>query len=233
MKKIAIIPARGGSKRIPKKNIKKFMGEPVLKYAIKAAIKSDVFEKIIVSTDNQEIAETAKSLGAEVPFLRSKKNSDDHASTDDVLKEVLEFLSKSGEKFDLGCCIYPVNPFLNDKKIIEGLLKIKSDNLDCVFAAVKYSYPIQRSFRLSYDNKIRMINPENYYKRSQEFEETFHDAGQFYWFRINSFMREFKLWTEKTSIIELNENEAHDIDTESDWRIAEIKFQIQKNLNAR
>ncbi len=229
MKKIAIIPARGGSKRIPKKNIKDFMGSPVISYAIKAALQSNLFDTVMVSTDCKEIGKTAKKYGAKVPFFRTKKNSDDFASTDDVIKEVLDYYYDKEEKFDYGCCIYPVNPFLEATRLFEGLQKIKSSNFDCVFSAVKYSYPIQRAFRIV-DNKMKMISPKNYLVRSQDLKETYHDAGQFYWFKTKSFIQHNRLWTDNTSIVELGVDEVQDIDTESDWKIAELKFQIKKNL---
>ena len=232
MKKLAIIPARGGSKRIPKKNIKNFLGVPVISYAIKAAIESNAFEKIIVSTDCKEIAEISKKFGAEVPFFRSKQNSNDFASTDDVIQEVLEYYSNIGEDFEYACCIYPVNPFLKVDNINSGLVKLIDNNFDCVFSAVKYSYPIQRAFRIDQEKKIKMLNPKNYLKRSQDLSETFHDAAQFYWFKVSSFIKEKKLWTDNTSVIVVAESEVQDIDNKTDWEIAEIKFKIQKNLNA-
>ena len=232
MKKLAIIPARGGSKRIPKKNIKNFLGVPVISYAIKAAIESNAFEKIIVSTDCKEIAEISKKFGAEIPFFRSKQNSNDFASTDDVIQEVLEYYSNIGEDFEYACCIYPVNPFLKVDNINSGLVKLIDNNFDCVFSAVKYSYPIQRAFRIDQEKKIKMLNPKNYLKRSQDLSETFHDAAQFYWFKVSSFIKEKKLWTDNTSVIVIAESEVQDIDNKTDWEIAEIKFKIQKNLNA-
>jgi N-acylneuraminate cytidylyltransferase len=231
MKNIAIIPARGGSKRISKKNIKNFLGQPVISYAINAAINSKAFDKVMVSTDNEEIADIAIRYNAEIPFYRSKQNSSDFASTDDALKEVIDYYNNQGENYDNACCIYPVNPFITEDKIIEGLKTLNSNNFDCVFSAVKYSYPIQRAFRINKDKKMRMINPDNYLIRSQDLDETFHDAGQFYWFKTKSFMKENKMWTDNTSIIELSENEVQDIDNISDWKVAEVKFQIQKNLN--
>jgi len=231
MKNIAIIPARGGSKRIPKKNIRNFLGQPVIGYAINAAINSKVFDKVMVSTDNEEIANIAISYNAEIPFYRSKENSSDFASTDDALKEVIEYYNNKGEHYDNACCIYPVNPFISEDKIIEGLKTLNSSNFDCVFSAVKYSYPIQRAFIINKDKKMEMINPDNYLTRSQDLDETFHDAGQFYWFKTKSFIKEKKLWTDNTSIVELSEKEVQDIDTESDWKVAEVKFQIQKKIN--
>lgn len=231
MKKIAIIPARGGSKRIPKKNIKNFMGSPVISYAIDAALKSKIFDTVMVSTDDEEISKLAKKYGAKVPFLRTAENSDDFASTDSVIKEVLEFYSKKGDQYDFGCCIYPVNPFINEDKLNMGLEKITSSDFDCVFSAVKYSYPIQRAFRIK-DEKMKMINPDKYLIRSQDLDDTYHDAGQFYWFRVNSFMKLQRLWTENTGIVELDINNVQDIDSPSDWKIAELKFQIQKKLKA-
>ncbi len=231
MKKIAIIPAREGSKRIPKKNIKNFMGAPAISYAIKIALKSNLFDTVMVSTDSKEIGEIAKKYGALVPFYRTKKNSDDFASTDSVIKEVLEYYYQKGEKYDYGCCIYPVNPFLKEKKLINGLDKIILSDFDCVFAAVKYSYPIQRAFRIK-NEKMEMIDSSKYLVRSQDLDTTYHDAGQFYWFQIKSFKKFQRLWTENTGIIELDINDVHDIDTPSDWKIAELKFEIQKKLKA-
>ena len=232
MKAIAIIPARGGSKRIPKKNIKDFNGVPVISYPIKIAIETKAFDKVIVSTYCKNIAAISKRYGAEIPFFRSKKNSDDFASTDDVIKEVLEYYNSIGEVYDYACCIYPVNPFIKVDKIKLGLRELLDNNFDCVFSAVKYSYPIQRAFRIDKSKKIKMIDPENYLVRSQDLENTFHDAGQFYWFNVSSFNKHNKLWTNNTGIIELSESDVQDIDTETDWNIAEIKFQIQKKLNA-
>lgn len=231
MRKIAIIPARGGSKRIPKKNIKNFMGSPAISYAIKAALKSNLFDTVMVSTDSKEIAEIALKYGAKVPFFRTEKNSDDFASTDDVIKEVLKYYSEKGEQFDYGCCIYPVNPFINVTKLIKGFDKLESTNFDCIFSAVKYSYPVQRAFRIKND-RMKMTDSDNYLTRSQDLDETYHDAGQFYWFRIKSFIKYQRLWTDNTGIIELDINDVHDIDTQDDWKIAELKFQIQNKLKA-
>jgi len=231
MKSIAIIPARGASKRIPKKNIRLFCGQPVISYPIKTAISSEIFDEVMVSTDNKEIAKIAIEYGAKIPFFRSKKNSDDYSGTDDVLKEVLDYYISIGEKYDIACCIYPVNPFISKDKLTEGFEKLIKNNFDCVFSAVKYSYPIQRSFRIDNEEKMIMNEPENYLKRSQDLQETYHDGGQFYWFKIKSFIKELKLWTRNTSIIELNPLEVQDIDCESDWKIAEQKFIIQKKLN--
>lgn len=229
MNVIAIIPARGGSKRIPMKNIRDFKGKPVIHYSIRSAISSNIFDKIIVSTDSDKIANISKKLGADIPFIRSKKNSDDFATTDDVIKEVLDFYSQKNEEFDYACCIYPVNPLIKSSNIIKGFEKIKKNNFDCVFSAVKYSYPIQRSFRIDSKDRIKMIEPNSYKTRSQDLKETFHDAGQFYWFKPKIFMENLRLWTNNTSVIKLNELEVHDIDNETDWKIAEIKFKIQKN----
>lgn len=231
MRNIAIIPARGGSKRIPKKNIKNFMGSPAISYAIKAALKSNLFDTVMVSTDSKEIAEIAVKYGAKIPFYRSEKNSNDFASTDDVIKEVLQYYSEKGEQFDYGCCIYPVNPFITVTKLIKGFNKLESRNFDCVFAAVKYSYPVQRAFRIK-NERMKMTDSNNYLTRSQDLAETYHDAGQFYWFRIKSFTKHQRLWTDNTGIIELDTNDVHDIDTLADWKIAELKFQIQNKLKA-
>jgi pseudaminic acid cytidylyltransferase len=225
MANLCIIPARGGSKRIPKKNIKNFDGKPAITFAINAAIKSNLFTEIMVSTDSNEIAMVAKKYGAKVPFLRSEQNSDDFSGTDAVIKEVLDKYMKNGISFDTACCIYPVNPFLNGDKLINGFKTLQDSKLDSVISAVKYSYPIQRSFRQK-DGKAYMIEPEYYKCRSQDLAPTFHDAAQFYWFKIKPFFKNGRIWNDNTGIIELNELEVQDIDNETDWKLAELKYKL-------
>lgn len=224
MKRLAIIPARGGSKRIPRKNIKEFYGKPAIAYSIETAVASNLFDQVIVSTDDAEIASISKQYGASVPFLRSQKNSNDFAGTDEVLHEVIDQLELQGEIYDKVCCIYPVNPFIKVQSLKEGLDKMEKNQFDSVFSAVRYSYPIQRSFRLDAQEKMYLIQPEHFSSRSQDLEATYHDAAQFYWFKISSFRKFGRIWTDNTGIIEINEIEVQDIDTEMDWKLAEFKY---------
>ncbi len=224
MKKIAIITARSGSKRIPKKNIKFFLGKPIIAYSIEKAINSKLFDKVMVSTDDKEIADISKNYGAEVPFFRSKKNSDDFSTTPDVLIEVLETYKKLNEEFDFGCCIYPTAPLISKKELKKSFDLLISKKYDCVFPILPFSYPIQRALRIENSEKVEMINPLNYRVRSQDLEKMYHDAGQFYWFNVSKFINKKKLWTNNTGFIIVDEINTQDIDDEMDWRLAEIKY---------
>jgi pseudaminic acid cytidylyltransferase len=225
MKNIAIIPARGGSKRIPRKNIKNFLGKPIIAYSIEAALKSNLFDEVMVSTDDIEIAEIAKSYGAAVPFLRSKQNSDDFAGTADVIIEVLNQLSAIGKKFNNTCCIYPTAPFISTKTLEEAYKLLIEKKFDSVFPVCSFSYPIQRALQIN-DSKTSMVWPENMSKRSQDLLPMFHDAGQFYWIKTDAFLAENKVITENTGSIILNEMQVQDIDTVTDWELAELKYKI-------
>lgn len=227
-KSIAIIPARGGSKRIPNKNIKKFLGEPIISFTIKAALESNLFDTVMVSTDGHKIEEIAIEYGAEVPFLRSSKNADDHATTIDVISEVIEAYKNIGKNFDYTCCIYPTAPFTTPKKLAHFKKILVENSFDCVFPILEYSYPIQRALKLNDNQTIEMVNPEYLATRSQDLEARYHDAGQFYWFMTEKLISEKKLWTDNTAGIVINPMEAQDIDNIDDWRLAELKFGMQK-----
>jgi N-acylneuraminate cytidylyltransferase len=226
MNNIAIITARGGSKRIPRKNIKPFLGIPIITYSIKAAIQSELFDEIMVSTDDDEIAEIALVNGAKVPFFRSHVNSNDYAGTAEVLCEVLNEYKLNNKIFTNGCCIYPTAPFVNSSILNRSYRKYLDGNYDVLNPIVKYSYPIQRSVFINEDDQIVMRWPENYHKRSQDLQLTYHDAGQFYWFKTESMLKNMKLITSNTGYIELNDIEVQDIDTIDDWNLAEIKYSI-------
>lgn len=228
-KSIAIIPARGGSKRIPRKNIKPFCGYPIIKYSIDAAIKAGCFDEVIVSTDDSEIAEVAESYGAKVPFMRSEVNSNDFATTADVLKEVILEYKNRGKYFEYLCCIYPTAPFVSSDKLREGIELLKQTGADSVLPVTRYSYPIQRSLKIENDRAV-MLWPENYLRRSQDLMPTYHDSGQFYCMRSNSLLDQMKLFAEHTVPIILPESEVQDIDNEEDWKIAEIKYKMFNNL---
>ncbi len=225
MNRIAIIPARGGSKRIPRKNIRSFLGKPIIAYSIEVALKSGLFNEVMVSTDDKEIAKIAKKYGASVPFLRSIENSNDYATTVDVLKEVLNKYAESGNCFNQACCIYPTAPLVTSDALLNTYDKLIIGGWDCVFPVVEFSYPIQRSLIFNGD-RIKMKWPENKWKRSQDLERAYHDAGQYYWFDVREFEKNENLWTDNTSSVVVSELNVQDIDNESDWKIAELKYQL-------
>lgn len=230
MSKLAIIPARGGSKRIPRKNIKSFLGKPIIAYSIEAALESNAFDEVMVSTDDDEIAEIARQYGATVPFLRSENSSDDFATTADVIEEVLNSYKHKGIDFDLACCIYPTAPLIDTKKIMESFELLKTQSFDCVFPVVEYSYPIQRALKVNGQNKMDLFFEENKNARSQDLESSYHDAGQFYSFLVDEFLKNKQLWTENTGVIFLDEFEVQDIDTLTDWKLAELKYELLDSL---
>lgn len=224
-KKLCIIPARGGSKRIPRKNIKEFLGKAIIAYSIEAALKSELFDEVIVSTDDAEIAEIAKQYGAKVPFMRSRENANDFATTVDVLFEVLSQYKILGKSFKNACCIYPTAPFVTPDLLKEGYNMLIKKNYDSVFSVLRYSFPIQRALKLE-QGKVSMFYAEFMESRSQDLEPSFHDAGQFYWFKPTLLEEQKKLWTNNTGVVEINELNAQDIDNETDWKLAELKYEL-------
>jgi pseudaminic acid cytidylyltransferase len=222
-KTVAIITARGGSKRIPRKNIKLFNGKPIIAYAIEAAIHSGIFAEIMVSTDDEEISDVGKQYGATVPFMRTFKTSDDHATTADVLKEVLQSYRQRGKEFEYACCIYPTAPFITSEKLMNAFSKLIDTGADTILPVTRFSFPIWRSFKME-NEKVSYNWPEFAPKRSQDLPTAFHDCGQFYFFRTSVFLQTGKLITENTIGLEVPESEVQDIDNEEDWKIAEIKF---------
>ena len=224
---IAIIIARAGSKRIFKKNIKLFLGEPIINYSIKNALKSNIFDEVMVSTDDFEIEKIALKSGAKVPFKRSSKNSSDFSITTDVIYEVLSSYNKIGVNPKYVCCIYPTAPLLNYKILIDAFEIIKKNNAKSVIPVTKFSYPIQRALTLK-DKKLNMNWPENTDKRSQDLNEFYHDVGQFYFLKVESFLEEGILFTDCTYPIELPHILAQDIDNIEDWDIAEFKYKFLK-----
>jgi N-acylneuraminate cytidylyltransferase len=226
MKYVAIITARGGSKRIPRKNIKDFLGKPIIAYSIEAAIRSKLFDEVMVSTDDKEIAAIAKQYGANVPFIRSSKNSDDFASTVDVILEVIEKYKENGIEFTYGCCLYPTAPFITSELLNEAFDLIKEKQFDTVFPVVRFSNPIQRALTKNKDGKISMMQPEYKLSRSQDLEKAYYDAGQFYWFDSEALTKNKSLWTENTGVIEIEENKVQDIDNLIDWKLAELKYKL-------
>ncbi len=223
MRSVAIITARGGSKRIPRKNIKDFCGKPILAYSIEAALQSGMFDRVMVSTEDEEIAEIARRYGGEVPFFRSGNTSGDYATTNDVLLEVLEEYGKRGEHFELGCCIYPTAPFVTAGKLEDAVKLLLDSDADTLIPVVRFSYPPQRAM-LVREGKLVFGHPEFLDSRSQDLEPHYHDVGQFYVFRTENFRRNRKLMVGNILPLVVSETEVQDIDTLTDWEIAEIKY---------
>ena len=226
---IAIIPARGGSKRIPRKNIKDFLGKPIIAYSIEAALSSGVFDEVMVSTDDVEIAEIAKQYGAKVPFFRSLEMSTDMAMTAPVLIEVINEYRKLGKQFEYLCCLYPCAPFVKPGRLQKAMSTLIASEVDSVVPVVKFSYPPLRGLVLR-DGKLQMLFPENLNVRSQDLKPIYHDAGQFYCVRTDSLIIEEKMFCENCIPLELSEMEVQDIDNFEDWELAELKYRMLHNV---
>ena len=226
-KRVAIITARGGSKRIPKKNIRDFCGKPILVYSIEAALASALFDEVMVSTDSEEIAEIARAAGAKVPFMRSAETANDYASTTDVLLEVLSDYEKEGHVFDTVCCIYPTAPFVTAEKLKCAVKLLEEKDVDSVVPVVRYSFPPQRAFVIR-DGFTVMRYPEHAQTRSQDLEPYFHDCGQFYCMQTERFCVKKQIFTDCMLSVEMPEMQVQDIDTESDWELAELKYRMMR-----
>lgn len=224
--KLAIITARGGSKRIPRKNIREFCGKPIMAYSIEAALNAKCFDEVMVSTDDEEIASIARKYGAVVPFMRSEQASNDLATTAEVLFEVLFEYKKRGINPDFICGIYPTAPFITAKTLHKAMsMIVEDDTVDSVFPVVRFSYPIQRALYMK-DGIVAMFHPENLLTRSQDLEPAYHDVGQFYWLRVNTFIKNPSLIPTNTAGILLPEWQVQDIDNIDDWILAEIKYRM-------
>ena len=222
MKNLCIIPARGGSKRIPRKNVKPFLGKPMLAYSIEAAKASGLFDEIMVSTDDFEIAEVAKQYGASVPFMRSAETASDFATTTDVLKEVLAKYKELGKEFDNFCCFYATAPLVQSEDVVAAYERLQQSDFVCVYPVVQFSYPIWRCLDLAEDGSLTRHWSEFENSRSQDLPKEYHDTGTFYWYKT-------KLWLSgvgKVGGIEVNETTIQDIDTETDWALAEMKYKL-------
>lgn len=223
---ICVIPARGGSKRIPRKNVKDFCGRPIISYSIHAALNSRLFEEVMVSTDDENIASIAKEFGATVPFLRTKNNANDFATTAQVIEEVISDYQKLGREFERICCIYPTAPLLNINRLLEGYDKLNNIGIETVFPVTKFDYPIWRGLYKDANDKVEMVWNEHLNSRSQDLETVFHDVGQWYWLKTSNFLKNKKLFTDKSIGIELSALEVQDIDNASDWGLAELKYEL-------
>ena len=233
MKTVAIITARGGSKRIPRKNIKEFLGKPILAYSIQAALLSGCFDEVMVSTDDEEIANLAEQFGAVVPFRRNPDTADDHSTTADVIAEVLGMYKDHGKEFTYACCIYPTAPFVTAETLQKAFTVLKEKDSDSVIPVTEFSFPILRSFKMDEASKISFNWPEFALTRSQDLPAFYHDCGQFYFIEVSRFLKTRKLVTENTASIILPNTEVQDIDNEEDWKLAEIKysFLLQKKAS--
>lgn len=222
MKNLCIIPARGGSKRIPRKNVKQFLGKPILAYSIEAALATGLFDEVMVSTDDEEIAKIAKQYGAIVPFMRSEETANDYATTDDVLREVVTKYDELGVKFDNFCCIYATAPMVQSKDIISAYHKLIQSDFTIVYPVVVFSYPIWRCLDLAKDGTISYHWSEFEFSRSQDLPKVYHDTGTFYWHKIEKWMS----GDSTSGGIEVDETSIQDIDTETDWVLAEMKYKL-------
>ena len=230
--KLCVIPARGGSKRIPRKNIKAFNGKPIIAYSIEAALKSGCFDKVIVSTDDQEIAEVAKKYGAEVPFMRPEELSNDHAGTLPVIKHAIEWFEQHESVPTEVCCLYATAPFVQVQSLQEAYQQLQKTGAEYCFTVTGFSSPIQRAIKLTAENRVEMFYPEHFNTRSQDLEEAFHDAGQFYWGQASAFKAMTPLFSKIASPYILPRHLVQDIDTLEDWQRAELMHQLLVKLES-
>lgn len=222
--KLAVIPARGGSKRIPRKNIKEFCGKPIIAWSIEAALKSGCFDRVIVSTDDPEIAATAQSWGVEVPFIRPAELADDYSGTIPVIAHAVDWYQQQGVNPEHVCCVYATAPFVRAQDLRMGLNILMEKGCNYAFAVTRYSFPIQRAIRITADGRVEMFHPEHFNTRSQDLEEAYHDAGQFYWGRAAAWQTGKAVFSPDASPVILPNERVQDIDTPEDWRRAERLF---------
>lgn len=224
MNRVAIIPARGGSKRIPRKNVKSFCGKPMIAWSIEAAQASGCFDDIIVSTDDAEIAEVARDWGADVPFMRPETLSGDYTGTGPVIRHAVEWFSGHHPPVDFACCLYATAPFVTPKDLQRGWELIRREQCGYAFSVTSYAFPIQRAIRITGNGRIAMFSPEHFNTRSQDLEEAWHDAGQFYWGTAKAWIEEQPIFGEASIAVKLPRHRVQDIDTSEDWRRAELMF---------
>jgi pseudaminic acid cytidylyltransferase len=222
--KLAVIPARGGSKRIPRKNIRHFAGQPIIGYSIRAAVRSGLFDQVIVSTDDAEIAEVARALGASTPFTRPAALADDHTGTNAVVRHAIEWHLRQGQHFTHACCIYATAPFIHERFLHEGLQRLLDSGLEFAFSVTSFAFPVQRALTISADGTVAPMHPQFASTRSQDLPEAFHDAGQFYWGRSEAFSRDVPLYSPASVAVPLPRHLVQDIDTLEDWERAEYMY---------
>lgn len=222
--KLAIIPARGGSKRIPRKNIKMFCGKPMIAWSIEAALNSGCFDQVIVSTDDAEIAEVARQHDATIPFMRPVELSDDHTGTTAVIRHAVEWCNAQGQNAEQVCCLYATAPFVMADDIRRGLDILTDTGCDYAFSVTSYDFPIQRAIHITGQGRVEMFNPEQFNTRSQDLEEAWHDAGQFYWGRADAWLNDKMIFSQAAAPVMLPRHRVQDIDTPEDWTRAELMF---------
>lgn len=228
---LCVIPARGGSKRIPRKNIKEFCGKPMIAWSIEVAIQSNCFHRIIVSTDDEEIASVAQHYGAEIPFLRPADLSDDYTSTTAVIAHAIDWQNKVGEKAINICCLYATAPFVKPENLKKGLEMLNNMNADYAFSVTSYAFPIQRAIRITLENRVEMFQQKHFNKRSQDLEEAWHDAGQFYWGKASAWLENKPIFGLSSVPVILPRHQVQDIDTPEDWLQAELMFSVLNQQN--
>lgn len=228
--KLAVIPARGGSKRIPRKNIKLFCGKPMIAWSIAAAQQSGCFDQVLVSTDDDEIAAVARQHGATVPFIRPTALADDHTGTTPVIRHAIEWHQAQGHSPAQVCCIYATAPFVSAEDLRRGQLALVESASDYAFSVTSYAFPIQRAVRITPANRVEMFNPEHFNTRSQDLEEAFHDAGQFYWGTADAWLHERRIFGANSVPVMLPRHHVQDIDTPADWARAEWLFKAMREL---
>lgn len=228
MKRVAIIPARGGSKRIPRKNIKPFFGQPMIGYSIRAAQESGLFDSIVVSTDDDEIADVARSFGADIPFMRPADLANDHAGTGAVVVHALQWFAEHGMAYDAACCIYATAPLLDPERLKEGWDRLQGKRF--AFSVTSYAFPIQRALKKTADGSVDMFWPENLMKRSQDLEPAYHDAAQFYWGWSDAWVNGETAFSPISAPVILPRTQVVDIDTPEDWEVAEVTYRVLKGL---
>jgi len=229
---LGIIPARGGSKRIPRKNIKTFAGRPMIAWSIVAAIESGCFDHLIVSTDDEEIAEISQQWGAEVPFFRPAELADDYATTSDVVRHAINWSTQEDRMPERVCCIYATAPFLRSNDVALGLRMLETRGADFAFTATSYAFPVQRAIRVTPEGRVNMLMPQYLNSRSQDLEEVYHDAGQFYWGRSEAWLLGKALFSSSATAVILPRYRVQDIDTPDDWLRAELMFKALHDVDA-
>lgn len=222
--RLAIIPARGGSKRIPRKNIKPFGGKPMIAWSIAAAQQSGCFDRIIVSTDDAEIAQVAQAHGAEAPFVRPPELSDDHTGTIPVIAHAIAWQNAQGQAVSQACCIYATAPFVQSEDLQRGLSVLQTSGARYAFSVTSFAFPIQRALRITPEQRVAMFQPEHFDTRSQDLEEAWHDAGQFYWGEASAWLAGKPLFSQDAAPVPLPRHRVQDIDTPEDWQRAEWLF---------
>lgn len=231
--RIAVIPARGGSKRIPGKNIREFGGKPMIAWSIKAALASSCFDEVVVSTDDPSIGEVAERYGASVPFVRPASLSDDYTGTLPVIRHAVEWFMGAGHAVDLACCIYATAPFVSAQDIQAGMHMLQEQNCDFAFSVTSFAFPIQRALRMVAGGRVEMLNPSEFSTRSQDLEEAWHDAGQFYWGTATAWREERVIFGRNSVGVPIPRYRVQDVDTPEDWEMAELMFEALRAREQR